>query len=85
MTFNYIVDVPFGALLPTLTATPTDSNAIATIESVDTMHYNIIVNAEDEKTTLTYTVTLTYLPSTNSNLLNIFLNEEPMEGFNSSD
>lgn len=85
MTFNYIVDVPFGALLPTLTATPTDSNAIATIESVDTMHYNIIVTAEDEKTTLTYTVTLTYLPSTNSNLLNIFLNEEPMEGFNSSD
>ena len=85
MTFNYIVDVPFGALLPTLTATPTDSNAIATIESVDTMHYNIIVTAEDEKTTLTYTVTLTYLPSTNSNLLNIFLNEEPMEGFNSSE
>ena len=85
MTFNYIVDLPFGALLPTLTATPTDSNAIATIESVDTMHYNIIVTAEDEKTTLTYTVTLTYLPSTNSNLLNIFLNEEPMEGFNSSD
>lgn len=85
MTFNYIVDVPFGALLPTLTATPTDSNAIATIESVDTMHYNIIVTAEDEKTTLTYTVTLAYLPSTNSNLLNIFLNEEPMEGFNSSD
>ena len=85
MTFNYIVDVPFGALLPTLTATPTDSNAIATIEGVDTMHYNIIVTAEDEKTTLTYTVTLTYLPSTNSNLLNIFLNEEPMEGFNSSE
>ena len=85
MTFNYIVDVPFGALLPTLTATPTDSNAIATIESVDTMHYNIIVTAEDKKTTLTYTVTLAYLPSTNSNLLNIFLNEEPMEGFNSSD
>ena len=85
MTFNYIVDVPFGALLPTLTATPTDSNAIATIESVDTMHYNIIVTAEDEKTTLTYTVTFTYLPSTNSNLLNIFLNEEPMEGFNSSE
>lgn len=85
MTFNYIVDVPFGALLPTLTATPTDSNAIATIESVDTMHYNIIVTAEDEKTTLTYTVTLTYLPSTNSNLLNISLNEEPMEGFNSSE
>ena len=49
------------------------------------MHYNIIVTAEDEKTTLTYTVTLAYLPSTNSNLLNIFLNEEPMEGFNSSD
>lgn len=85
MTFNYIVDVPFGALLPTLTATPTDSNAIATIESVDTMHYNIIVTAEDEKTTLTYTVTLAYLPSTNSNLLNIFLNEEPMEGFNASE
>lgn len=85
MTFNYIVDVPFGALLPTLTATPTDSNAMATIESVDTMHYNIIVTAEDEKTTLTYTVTLAYLPSTNSNLLNIFLNEEPMEGFNASE
>ena len=85
MTFNYIVDVPFGALLPTLTATPTDSHAMATIESVDTMHYNIIVTAEDEKTTLTYTVTLAYLPSTNSNLLNIYLNEEPMEGFNSSD
>ena len=85
MTFNYIVDLPFGALLPTLTATPTDSNAIATIESVDTMHYNIIVTAEDGLTSLTYTVTFVNLPSTNSDLLQIFIDGQPLDGFSPTD
>ena len=41
--------------------------------------------AEDGQTTLTYTVTLVQLPSTNSNLLNIFIDGNPLEGFSPID
>jgi hypothetical protein len=49
------------------------------------MHYTIVVTAEDATTTLTYTVTFVQLPSTNGNLLNIFIDGEPLEGFNPND
>lgn len=81
MTLDYTIDVPFGASLPTLTATATDPNATVAIEAVDALHLTILVTAEDGITALTYTITFAQLPSTNSNLLNIFLNEQPLEGF----
>ena len=85
MTLDYTVDIPFGATLPTLTATANDPNANVTIEAGDAMHYTIVVTAEDATTTLTYTVTFVQLPSNNSNLLNIFIDGEPLEGFNPND
>ena len=80
-TFDYELNIPFGAPLPVLTATATDPKATVTIEATDAMHYTILVIAEDPQTKLTYTVTFVQLPSTNSNLLNIFLDGEPMPGF----
>ena len=85
LTFDYTVDIPFGAPLPGLTATATDPNAQVAIRVIDAMHYTILVVAEDEQTTLTYTVTFVQLPSTNSNLLNIFIDGEPLEGFSPTD
>ena len=85
LTFDYTVDIPFGAPLPGLTATATDPNAQVAIRVVDAMHYTILVVAEDGQTTLTYTVTFVQLPSTNSNLLNIFIDGEPLEGFSPTD
>ena len=81
MTFDYTIHVPFGAPLPTITATAADANAKVVIEAVDSLHYDILVTAEDGMTTNVYTVTLVNMPSTNSNLLNIFLDGEPMPGF----
>ena len=85
MTFEYTINVPFGATPPVLTAKPADPNATVVIEAVDAMHHNILVTAEDEKTTLTYTATFVHLPSSNSNLLNIFLNEQPLQDFTPTD
>lgn len=85
MTLNYTVDIPFGATLPAITATPNDTNATVAITAIDAMHYNIVVTAEDELTTLTYTVTFAHLPSTNSNLLNILTDGQALEGFNATD
>jgi len=81
MTFYYTIYVPFGAPLPAITATAADANAKVVIEAVDALHYDILVTAEDGMTTNLYTVTLVNMPSTNSNLLNIFLDGEPMPGF----
>lgn len=81
MTFDYTIHVPFGAPLPTITATAADANAKVVIEAVDALHYDILVTAEDGMTKKLYTVTLVNMPSTNSNLLNIFLDGEPMPGF----
>lgn len=85
MTLDYTVDIPFGATLPAITATPNDTNATVAITAIDAMHYNIVVTAEDELTTLTYTVTFAHLPSTNSNLLNILTDGQALEGFNATD
>ncbi len=85
MTFDYTIHVPFGAPLPTITATAADANAKVVIEAVDALHYDILVTAEDGMTTNVYTVTLVNMPSTNSNLLNIFINGEPLEGFTPTD
>ena len=85
LTFDYTLDIPFGAPLPGITATATDPNAQVAIRVVDAMHYTILVVAEDGQTTLTYTVTFVQLPSTNSNLLNIFIDDNPLEGFNPTD
>ena len=49
------------------------------------MHHTIQVTAEDGQTTLTYTVTFVQMSSTNSNLLNIFINGEPLEDFTPTD
>ena len=85
LTLDYTIYVPFGAALPVLTATATDPKATLAIEATDAMHHTILVTAEDGQTTLTYTVTFVQLPSTNSNLLNIFINGEPLEGFTPTD
>lgn len=84
-TLDYTIGLPFEAAIPTLTATPTDPNATVAIEAIDAMHHAIVVTAEDGTTTLTYTVTFTHLPSTNSNLLNIFLDGEPLADFTPTD
>lgn len=84
-TFDYTLDIPFGAAIPTLTATANDPNANVLIQTVDPMHHTIVVTAEDATTTLTYTVVLRQLPSTNSNLLNIFIDGEPLENFSPTD
>ena len=81
LTFKYNVNIPFGGTLPTLTATATDANAQVAINAIDAMHHTIVVTAEDGLTTRTYTVTFVQLPSTNSNLLNIFISGNPLEGF----
>ena len=85
MTLNYTCHLPFGSELPVITATPTDPNATLVITADDELHYTIVVTAEDGLTTLTYTVTLVQLPSTNSNLLNIFIDGEPLAGFSPTD
>ena len=85
LMLDYTCHLAFGTEIPAVTATPTDSNATIEVEAVDSMHYNIVVTAEDGTTTLTYTVTLVYLPSTNSNLLNIFIDGEPIADFSPTD
>ena len=85
LTFDYTLNIPFGAPLPIITATATDPNAQVAITAIDAMHYSILVTAEDGLTTLTYTVTFVQLPSTNSNLLNIFIDGNPLEGFAPTD
>lgn len=81
LAFDYTLDIPFGAPLPVITATATDAKAQVAINALDAMHHTIVVTAEDGLTTLTYTVTFVQLPSTNSNLLNIFISGNPLEGF----
>ena len=85
LTLDYTIGLPYGATLPTLTAAPSDPNATVVIEATDAMHYTIVVTAEDGLTTLTYTVTLVNLPSANANLLNIYLDNQPLEGFTPTD
>jgi len=85
MTMDYTIELPFGETVPALTATPNDPNAKVEIKAADAMHYTIAVTAEDGQTTLTYTVTFINMPSANSNLLNIFIDGQPLEGFDPVD
>ena len=85
LTFDYTVYIPFGAALPIISATATDSKAQVDINTTDAMHHTIVVTAEDGLTMLTYTVTFVQLPSNNSNLLNIFINGNPLENFSPTD
>ena len=84
-TLDYTVGLPFDAAKPAITAMANDKNAKVAIEIIDAMHYNIVVTAEDGVTTLTYTITFVNLPSTNSDLINIFTDGEPLEGFTPTD
>ena len=85
MTLDYTIGLPYGATLPTLTATPNDPNAKVIIKATDAMYYSIVVTAEDGLTSLTYTVTFVNLPSTNSDLLNILIDGQPLDGFSPTD
>ena len=85
MTLDYTVYVPYGSSMPIITATANDANAQIQITATDDSHYKIVVTAEDGITTLTYTVTLVNMPSTNSNLLNIFIDGEPLDEFSPTD
>ena len=85
MTLDYTCHLPYGSTLPVITATPTDPNAKVVITAQDDWHYAIVVTADDGVTTLTYTVTLVAMPSTNSDLLSILLDGQPLEGFTPTD
>ena len=85
MTLDYTCHLPYGSTLPVITATPTDPNAKVVITAQDDWHYAIVVTADDGVTTLTYTVTLVAMPSTNSDLLGILLDGQPLEGFTPTD
>ena len=85
MTLDYTCHLPYGSTLPVITATPADPNAKVVITAQDDWHYAIVVTADDGVTTLTYTVTLVAMPSTNSDLLGILLDGQPLEGFTPTD
>ena len=85
MTLDYTCHLPYGSTLPVITATPADPNAKVVITAQDDWHYAIVVTADDGVTTLTYTVTLVATPSTNSDLLGILLDGQPLEGFTPTD
>ena len=80
-TLDYTIVLAFGAELPTLSATPTDAHATFVVEKVDALHYTFVVTAEDGVTSLTYTATIGYAPSVNSELLNILLDGQALDGF----
>ena len=74
--FQYNIDLPFGSPIPTITAVAVDSMATVSINGT-----TITVTAEDGITMLTYTLTFSYLPSTNANLLSIELDGVQQPGF----
>ena len=80
-TLDYTIMLAFGEELPTVTAGSSDPNATVVVEVVDAMRYSIVVTAEDGLTTLTYTATIAYSSSINSDLLNILLDDQPLDGF----
>ena len=80
-TLDYTIMLAFGEELPTVTASSSDPNATVEVEVVDAMRYSIVVTAEDGLTTLTYTATIAYSSSINSDLINILLDDLPLDGF----
>ncbi len=74
---EYTVTLPYGAVIPTITAESEDPNATVVVNE----DHTITVTAEDGVSTQTYTLTFSFLPSTNAQLLSIDLNDEQVEGF----
>lgn len=73
---HYDISLPYGASIPTIDAEPADP--VATVQINGT---TITVTAEDGTTTQTYTISFTYLPSTNANLLSIALDGVEQRGY----
>ena len=73
---TYAVSLPFGTPEPVITAEPEDPAATVAISG-----NTITVTAEDGVTTRTYTLSFTWLPSENSNLAAILLNNVLQESF----
>lgn len=72
----YTVNIPYGAAIPTITAVAADPKATVVVNGT-----TITVTAEDGVTTATYTLTFTYLPSTNAELVAIMLDNVLQAGF----
>lgn len=73
---HYAVSLPYGTPLPVITAEPADPNAHVVIEGT-----TITVTAEDGIHTSTYTLSFSYLPSTNAELQAILLDNILQHGF----
>lgn len=73
---HYDISLPYGASIPTIDAEPADPAATVQINGT-----TITVTAEDGVTTATYTLSFTYLPSTNANLLSIVLDGVEQRGY----
>ena len=72
----YTITLPYGAPQPQISFETADANATAVINGT-----TITVTAEDGVTTSTYTLTFTYLPSTNAELKAIMLDNVLQNGF----
>lgn len=77
---SYEISLPYGAQTPVITAEAEDPASTVAISG-----NTITVTAEDGVTTRTYTLSFTWLPSSNSDLLSILLNNIPQNGFDPSE
>ena len=77
---NYEISLPFGAQTPVITAEAEDPASTVAISG-----NTITVTAEDGVTTKIYTLSFAWLPSSNSNLSLILLNNVPQNGFDPSE
>ena len=73
---HYDISLPFGTPVPVITAEAADSAATVTVSGT-----TITVTAEDGVTTRTYTLSFSYMPSTNSNLAAIYLDGKLQRGY----
>ena len=73
---DYTITLPYGAPLPAITAETADPKASYVVNGT-----TITVTAEDGITTSTYTLTFSYLPSTNAELKAIMLDNILQRGF----
>jgi len=73
---DYTITLPYGAPLPAITAETADPKASYVVNGT-----TITVTAEDGITTSTYTLTFSYLPSTNAELKAIMLDNVLQYGF----